>query len=122
MASRVSSRSAPVFQSTKKTTTTTTKIAVCQSSFLRPASPLELRLLNFNQSSAKPMAPNPSVMISAAHTMRLVRSANSSVPTSIAQRIRPPPIEGVPTFFWCASGVSSRTLLAPCCNLRSASM
>ncbi len=29
---------------------------------------------------------------------------------------------GVPFFFWCVSGVSSRTLLCPCCLRRSRAM
>ena len=99
MASWVERRSVPVCQSTKKTAITTAKITVCQKSFLRPARPLELRLVNLSQSSANPIAPNPRVKISTAQTMRLVRSAKSSVPIKSAQRISPPPIEGVPCFF-----------------------
>src|SRR5437899_1560106 len=82
----------PLFQSMKKRAITATKMKVCQKSFLRPARPLELRLLSFSQSSANPISPNPTVMIIAAQTSRLVRSAKRSVPNSIAQRMSPPPM------------------------------
>ena len=39
-----------------------------------------------------------------------------------ASRMSAPPIEGVPAFFLCASGVSSRTLEAPYCRTRIRSM
>ena len=37
-------------------------------------------------------------------------------------RMSAPPMVGVPFFFWCVSGVSSRTLLCPCCCRRSRAM
>jgi len=59
---------------------------------------------------------------SAVQTSRLFKSPKSRVATVTASRMSAPPIDGVPVFFWCDSGVSSRTFEAPYCRVRMRSM
>ena len=68
------------------------------------------------------MKPKAKVHNSAVSTTRLLRSANKSVPEKMPRRIKLPPKVGVPFFFWCDSGVSSRTFDWPCWAVRSISM
>ena len=80
-----------------------------QKYFCLAGRPFGFLCLILMKSSAKPTAPKASVTSSANQTKRLVRSAHSRVDTLIAQRISTPPMVGVPVFFRCEAGPSSRT-------------
>ncbi len=54
------------------------------------------------------MAPKAAVENITTHTKGLDRSAHSRVGNRMAMQISTPPIVGVPAFFWCAFGPSSR--------------
>jgi hypothetical protein len=84
-------------------------IAEVQKYFQRLASPFGSRYTTLRQSSTQPTAPKPRVTKSTTHTYLLLRSAHSSVVTTMEIRISAPPIVGVPALVRCDLGPSSRT-------------
>ncbi len=85
------------------------EITACPTSLRREDNPLLLRLVSLRKSSAKPIAPKPSVTPSTIHTYGLDKSAHSSVETLTASRIITPPMVGVPFLVSkCDSGPSRR--------------
>ncbi len=81
--------------------------AICPSSFHRPLRPSDRLRITFSQSSAKPIAAQPSSAASTARllVLKLVNSRNASDEEAT---ISSPPMVGVPCFvLWC-SGPSSR--------------
>ena len=64
------------------------------------------------------MAPNATAAKTRIQVLRLVRSAQSSVGSTMPARMSRPPMVGVPAFFWCPFGPSSRMYWPICITRR----
>ena len=81
----------------------TSPMTDCQRYFSRERMPSGSLCTTLRQSSTQPMAPKPNVTSNTIQTKRLLKSTHSSVEMAMQNKIRTPPMVGVPLLLRCDS-------------------